>query len=302
MKLILDEWKIVVYYDVKPYWHGTAVFNKFHDHLENICSTLKQKTQCEIIALELRHAFAELEHYNQMLLNPQGRVNMRSKRGLINGVGSIARTLFGVLDDQFAEQYQRDIELIKQNEKHLALLSKNQTSIIEAEYNILRRSEETIEKQYKLFNQHLINLDKITNNLRQEIESQELSIEFLMSAISANSFIEHLRNVQEILLDTVTNIYNGKMNLHLIAPEQLKDELNVISSQLSKVWHSLSTTFKKIFLYHLLQVKAKMTESYLIIDIRMPLISREHYEVYNVIPVPKDKVKKWLPYCPLRKY
>ena len=29
------------------------------------------------------------------------------------------------------------------------------------------------------------------------------------------------RNVQEILLDIATNIYNGKMNLHLNAPEQL---------------------------------------------------------------------------------
>lgn len=96
MRLIRDEWKIVVYYDVKPYWHGTAVFNKFNDHLENICSKLNQKTQCDIIALQLSQAFAEIEHYNRLLLNPQGRVNMRSKRGLINGVGSIARSLFGV--------------------------------------------------------------------------------------------------------------------------------------------------------------------------------------------------------------
>lgn len=55
-----------------------------------------------------------------------------------------------------------------------------------------------------------------------------------MSVICASSFIEHLRNVPEILLDTVTNIYNGKMNLHLIAPEQLRDELNFILGQLSQ--------------------------------------------------------------------
>ncbi|XP_026745513.1 uncharacterized protein LOC113506876 [Trichoplusia ni] len=196
-----------------------------------------------------------------------------------------------VLDDQFAEQYQRDIELIKENKKHLALLSKNQTSVIEAEYNVLRRSEETIEKQYKLFHQHLLNLERLTNNLQHEIESQELAIEFVMSPISANSFIEHLRNVQEILLDTVTNIYNGKMNLHLIVPEQLRDELNIISGQLSQDVALPITNIQEDFfrLYHLLQVRARMLQRYLIIEIRMPLISRETFEVYNLIPIPKKK-------------
>lgn len=289
MKVIRDEWKIVVYYDVTPYWNSLTVYGKFNEHLEDICGRIKQKTQCNVISLQLRHALAELEHYNHMLLNPQRQVNMRSKRGLINGVGSIARSLFGVLDDQFAEQYARDINLIKENEKHLALLSRNQTSIIEAEYNILRRSEEKIDMQHKLFNQHLLNLDKLTSNLQQEMKSQELSIEFAMSAISANSLIEHLRNVQETLLDTVTNIYNGKINLHLIAPEQLRDELNIISGQLSKDLALPITNMQTDFfrLYQLLQVKAKMTERYLLIEMKVPLTSRDNYEVYQMIPVPK---------------
>ncbi|KAF9408765.1 hypothetical protein HW555_011656 [Spodoptera exigua] len=97
-----------------------------------------------------------------------------------------------------------------------------QQTQLEAEYNLLKRSEATVEKQFKLFNQHLINVDKFTNNLQNEINSQELSIEFALSAISANSLLEHLRNTQEILMDTATNIYSGKMNLHLIAPEQLQ--------------------------------------------------------------------------------
>ena len=46
MQLIRGEWKIIVYYDVKPYWHGISVSSKFIDHLENICEKIKQKTQC----------------------------------------------------------------------------------------------------------------------------------------------------------------------------------------------------------------------------------------------------------------
>lgn len=290
MQLIRGEWKIIVYYDVKPYWHGIAVSSKFTNHLENICEKIRQKTQCNVILTQLQHSIDEIRHYNHMLLNPQGRVNTRSKRGFINGVGSIARSLFGVLDDEFAKQYQADIDLVKANEKHLALLLRNQTSVIEAEYNLLKRSEDAVDKQYKLFNQHLLNLEKFTNDLKKELDSQELSIEFVMSAITANSLTEHLRNVQETLIDTVTNIYNGKINLHLIAPEQLRDELNIISGQLSKdLVLPINNIQTELFrLYHLLQVKAKMTEQYLIIEVKVPLISRDNFEIYRTIPIPKN--------------
>uniref|UniRef100_A0A2H1VXK6 SFRICE_020879 n=1 Tax=Spodoptera frugiperda TaxID=7108 RepID=A0A2H1VXK6_SPOFR len=290
MQLIRGEWKIIVYYDIEPYWHGIAASRKFTNHLENICEKIKQKTQCNVILTQLQHSINEIRHYNNVLLNPQGRANTRSKRGLINGIGSVARSLFGVLDDEFAKQYQEDIDLIKVNEKHLALLLRNQTSVIEAEYNLLKRSEDAVEKQYKMFNQHLLNLEKFTTNIQKELDSQELSIEFVMSSITANSLIEHLRNVQENLIDTVTNIYNGKINLHLIAPEQLRDELNIISSQLSKdLVLPINNIQTELFhLYHLLQVKAKMTERYLIIEIKVPLINRENFEIYRTIPIPKS--------------
>lgn len=35
--------------------------------------------------------------------------NSRQRRGLINGVGYVAKSLFGVLDERFAEQYKKDI-------------------------------------------------------------------------------------------------------------------------------------------------------------------------------------------------
>ncbi|XP_045495960.1 uncharacterized protein LOC123694541 [Colias croceus] len=58
----------------------------------------------------------ELLYYNDVLLNqarePGARNrHARQRRGLINGVGYVANTLFGVLDERFAEQYNRmDIE------------------------------------------------------------------------------------------------------------------------------------------------------------------------------------------------
>lgn len=124
-------------------------------YLKNICSSNKI-TQCDVVRLQLRHGYEELEHYNSILLGQQMH-RLRRRRGLINGVGYVARSLFGILDKDFAENYQKDIDLIRKDQKHLALLWKNQTSIVEVELNVIKRVETALEKQHRLINQHIIN-------------------------------------------------------------------------------------------------------------------------------------------------
>lgn len=302
MQLIRDEWKIVVYYDMYPYWDGTQAYILYSEHLESICKQLKQRTHCDVIMLQLDHMFHELQYYNEILLHKQ--VSARRRRGLINGIGSIARSLFGVLDDEFAEQYKRDIALINKNKNHIMQLWRNQTSIIEAEYNLLKRTKENIEKQHKIFNQHIIALEQAANKFQAEINNLEYVNEFILSALSAHNMIESLRETQNTLLDIITNIYNGKFNIHIITPKQLQNELNFISGQLKQ---ELSLPVKNIQsdlqnIYHLLKIRAKMTDQYLIIEIKIPLISRDYYDLYHVLAVPKQVGQNMVTLLPIAEY
>ncbi|KAI5642480.1 baculovirus F protein domain-containing protein [Phthorimaea operculella] len=224
------------------------------------------------------------------MMHGQQVTQSRRKRGLINVVGNIAHSLFGVLDDQFAEQYEKDINLIRKNQKHLALLWKNQTSIVEGEYNLIKRVEQAMDKQHKIFNQHIINLEKTNSNLAKQVQDVEINNEFSLSSIIANSILINLKNIQETLLDTMTNIHQGQFNLHLLTPEQLRDELNIISGQLSKdvsiPINNIQTELQNI--YHLLKVKARMTSQYFIFEISIPLVSRDSFEIYRLISVPQQ--------------
>ncbi|VVC99824.1 unnamed protein product [Leptidea sinapis] len=110
----------------------------------------------------------------------------RRRRGLINGVGYVAHSLFGVLDDHFAEQYKLDINLVRHNQNHLIQLWKNQTSIIESEYNVLKRISSSIDKQHKLFNQYLNQLQTDTNDIKTHMQDIVTTNEFLLSSIALN--------------------------------------------------------------------------------------------------------------------
>lgn len=111
MYLIRDEWRLVVYYDMEPYWEGSQALNKYISYLKNICKLIKEQTQCESIMSQLQHGFTELQYYDDVLMNRKN--STRSRRGLIDGVGNLANKLFGILDSSFADKYEQDIELIR---------------------------------------------------------------------------------------------------------------------------------------------------------------------------------------------
>lgn len=288
MHLIRDQWKIVSYYNMQPYWQGDKAVNIFTKYLEQTCDKVKEASHCNMILLQVKHDCSELQHYNQLLLNQHFGERSRSRRGLINAVGSIANSLFGVLDQSFADKYQQDIELVNSNEKHLMQLWKNQTSVVEAEYNVLKRTEQAIQSQHKLINRHLNLITQTTNQLKKEYESMSIIQEFTLAAMATTNMIRNLKQIQDTLIDTLTDIYHGKINLHLLTPKQLNDELQIVSSHISKeltlpVDNIQSNLYK---IYQLLKVKARMSRDYVIFEISLPLVSRDSFQLYHLIPVP----------------
>lgn len=290
MHLIRDEWKLVVYYNLDPYWESTELFEKYVLHLENICLNAKRRLNCDVIPLQLRHNYIELQYYNDMLLSQHFSSHARLRRGLINGVGYVANSLFGTLDQHFAEQYKKDIELVRENQSHLGSLWKNQTSVVEAEFNLLKRMEGTMSKQHKIFNQHLNELEEAKQMITDAVQKGAASSEFAIYSIIANNLAMNLKSIQATLINTIANIYNGQFDMHLITPNQLRDELNTISQQISK---ELTLPIQNVYtdlikIYQLLKVRTRMTKDYLIFEITIPLIDRDRYEIYNMITIPQQ--------------
>lgn len=288
MRLVQDQWKLVVYYNMDPYWQGKKVLTGYYHHLQSMCPLIIERSHCDIILLQLQHGFVELEHYDSILQYQQPPQTTRARRGLIDGVGYLAHTLFGVLDERFAEQYQKDITMLRNKQSHLTQYWKKQTSIVEAENNLLKRIEGTIEKQHKIFNQHLLKLENAANVMKSEVQSIEIMNEFMLSSIIANNILMNLKIIQDSLIDTITN--SQHFNIHLFKPAQLRDELSTISGQLSKDLslpvNNIQTDLSK--LYQMLQVKARMTAQYFIFELQIPLISRDCYDIYKSVPISRQ--------------
>ncbi|KAH9645725.1 hypothetical protein HF086_010121 [Spodoptera exigua] len=205
------------------------------------------------IIVQLEQEISEIEHYD-MLLKNTNEAPMRLRRGLVNGVGYIANSLFGVLDE----------------------------SIMESEFNILRRNENVMNKQFSFINQRLQDLAREVYEVR--LVNQDNNY-ITSSSLAASIILSNLRWIQQTLIGTVTDISHGRIDSHLLSPEQLSYQLSIISSQLNGKL-TIPVDIKNIKdLYRLLKVSARVISNYLIIEIKIPLLSNEMFELNKIISI-----------------
>jgi len=279
---IRGEWKLVFYYNMTNYWRNVEALQEFILHLREF-----QKDdwlmQFQILTNQLEQNTHELNYYNN-LLTSNNIIQHRFKRGLIDGVGYVANSLFGILDQRFADKYEQDINLITHNEIHLWKLIKNQTSILETEQNIIQRNEATMVNHLNLINDHLSTLKNTVN--KEKIDSEK-AFYILTSTIAAETVVQNLKTIQQNIINTLTNMYRGHMDVHLLSPTQIKGELDKIARQLPR--DSLLPEVQKDVrdIYSLFRIHARITRQYLLMEIKIPILLDTLYEVNKLISIPQ---------------
>ena len=283
LQFIHDEWTMLVYYNLSTFWRGSTKINDYINNLDSLCKRMENQP-CEPVILQLKHELQQLTAYNSLLLNQ----HLRKKRGYFNGVGNLARTLFGTLDEEFAMKYQDDIYKIQTNENYLLQLIKNQTSIVETENRIIKDNEEFMEKQFNILNNYVSRTNETLSKIIYKVELMSAMNQINAASLTASLILSNLKRTQELLLDTLMNIHNGHLDIHLITPKQLVHELHMITSRIST---HLTLPVKNVEenikdILKLIYVKARVTQSYLLLEVHIPLTSDDEYQLYRVLPLP----------------
>lgn len=106
------------------------------------------------------------------------------------------------------------------------------------------------------------------------------------------------------MLNTIADTYHGRFNPYLITSKQLQDQLSIISShvpsELSLPIDNLHTDIAKVF--KLIKSKARMITEYLIFELRIPLITRDTFEIFKIIPIPVQKQGTMISITPISNF
>lgn len=154
----------------------------------------------------------------------------------------------------------------------------NQTLIAEATANIIKKDEKRVQEQVQEFKNQLTNVEK----------NVHVAHTFVAAAFNLFVQITSYRETQEALLSLILDTQHGKINPLLLTPRQFKNQISMIQH------HTVST--EKIpgyesngdltKLYKIISAKTRVTKEKIIIEINIPLVSGEKYQLFRVIPLP----------------
>jgi len=212
--LMSAEWTIVSYFDLRLLAQEITAFKK---NIEELSTWCLRGGSCPTVIQVLEQEASEL-YDGQQLFN-----HHRQRRGALNLVGNLANGLFVVLDSQYAQNMKEVIRRIQAKKLHNTHFLKNHTSILDSTINVMRTSNDEMERRVRHMETHVTDLE---NTIRTGNIAQVSSEPTLIAG--------HIKRTQTAVINIITGLKRGIVSPALISVSQLQKELINIQAHLLK--------------------------------------------------------------------
>lgn len=252
--------------------HYQETIDKISDSLHTLTNFTEIKDSINITDIKLQSLRRKFK-----TLKP----NTRHKRGLMNGIGSIIKIITGNMDAADADRLNKEIAKLTQNLNSLTLDTKSQILInhkmrerFENITNHINNQQDSITTYLKYYQENLGNKIKINRDITKHIQylnQVNYNIDLLtnhLADISEAIILARLNIISKQILneDEITEIYNDLRS----------QEINIESDE---------------HIYEMLELQAYYTETNIVFNVKIPILSKETYSMAHLIPLPINNSK-----------
>jgi hypothetical protein len=271
-------WKMAIRIDVTALNIRHQQLQENLARIEEICNhAIKSiKNTCQITLQTIRRENSKMTR-NLGQLQTIYRSPL-SKRGLIDAVGQISKTLFGTMDAEDAKIINEQIQLLNNQQQTLQHATKNQLKIINATIGHIEKLEKTIS-----YNENL--MANVTRKLEEQLMYREGIDEQLLIL---NAILNDLTTDINDITDYLTHANHNILLTRVLPIEKIIVELREATAHIDR---GLNFPFKiqaenwnSIQKY--LNVNAYYDNSNIYTILVFPLIAYPTYEVIKITPVP----------------
>lgn len=294
VNLMAMRWKIIVNYNLSGYWDDISSIEYYISHLNNTCQTGwtggKRPKLCDVVVHQLTEQMQEITSQNALLMSTNKDHALR-KRDIGDTIGYILGDAFGIMNQRDASHIENQLEKAEDNEKYLLALIQNQTSIIDSTINVFQHDRETTANHFKIISQQFLYLDGKIQQLSIDGDRYDRVQSITTYTIQIIMIMRRIAGKQRVIIDVIINAHQGHIHPALLAPQQLKEEINRIKDYISPTMmipegdddNSLG------HIYNLLTVQTRVTNNHILFLIQMPLAYSETYQLFHIVPIPKTE-------------
>lgn len=277
LQQVTKTWKIVTKLDITALNDKTWQINKYTQQTYETCEQIKSddhnKRTCDNLKEIVKNESKQLAKLIT-LINTLYKTRTNKRRGLVDGIGSIAKTLFGTMDANDRELINEQLNLLQNKQQTLQHVTKNQIKVLNSTIVHLDKLENILDHNGKLLNHYVREY-----YTREEITEHFTVITAMITDLirDAKDVIEYLtyasKGIMHPLLTPISDIITHLKEAALQLPQGLYFPFEIRSEE----WLEIAK-YIKLNIYR---------EGPVIITImRFPLIAQPIYDIINVIPLP----------------
>ena len=214
-------------------------------------------------------------------INSTYKKQTAQKRGLVDGIGSVAKSLFGTMDANDEKLINEQLTILHNAEELNKHAIKNQLKIMKATIAHIDNNERTIRQNENT-------LADATDKLRTKLIEDEKQNNLHEHFIIINAILADLTRDAEDVLEYVANVKKGMLHPRLTPINEIIESLKDASSKLPEGLYFPFRIGKEEWstIERFAEIGAYCDHSHIYTILKFPLISIPKYEIQNVIPLP----------------
>ena len=284
-----NSWTFVQIYDLSEIIAKFGEINNSFDQLKNlILSTFKNNqtnkeffNTINIVNLLRNKVKIQFDQLNPILTT-------RSKRGLINGLGEIIKSITGNLDNSDAEKFENAIHQVSETQNKMKNILNSQITILDSTVQTFKKNTDILSKDQLVLESKVKQIEiilKRRNELNREndhyLQTQNALAQFILSF---QLIYDLLEKIEVAISFSKTNTFHNS----IIEPKELFIEIQNVNTLLSNDnKFPFEANIENLLLFErILTIKSFCKDNKIIFAIEIPIVKLTPYEYYHLYSIP----------------
>ncbi|XP_024871226.1 uncharacterized protein LOC112454206, partial [Temnothorax curvispinosus] len=265
-------------YEIRQFSSEPGIYFERTGQLQQVEATWKLAIKIDVAALGNR--YHQLQEFLQQAEETIYKTT-NNKRGLIDAIGTISKTLFGTMDADDAKHIQDQLELMQNQQQTLRHTAKSQIKVINATIGHMEALEKSLYHNEQLMANvtRRIQLETALYAKREEIDEQLLIL---------TTITEDLMEDVKDTIDYLTYSREGVILTRLLPIEEITTELQEATSQLTQGSHFPFKTRVENWneIQNYVEISAYYDKPNIYTIIKFPVVAYPVYDIIKTTPLP----------------
>ncbi|KAL7726282.1 hypothetical protein ACLKA6_008461 [Drosophila palustris] len=199
-------WNVIIHADLEDYGAFKHRVEESWASLLTIKSRLKNDSHIDNMMSLLTNKATRLQQHDDIIQQTQARKTQRVPRAPLKAFGAIYHAVFGLMDEDHADELLQKVQQSRQNEEYLLDLLRNQSSVQDATVQMMKKQNEVIWGNFNIINTAMYSMK---NALNTAIDHEVFLDAYETLSMAMDAFEQLQRDIINIIWNTNGNFLDS---------------------------------------------------------------------------------------------